>query len=513
MGSTTHLVSTKESMKEASVKTNVIANFAGRAWISLMSLLFVPLYIKFMGIESYGLIGIFISIIALFSLLDMGLSSTLSRELARLSATKDSAQESRNLVRTLEVIYWGVGLVIGLVVMLLAPVIAHHWVKTQGIPAKTVQQAVMIMGLVAAIQWPSSLYAGGLMGLQRQVRLNGVWMSMATIQHGGAVLVLWFISPTILAYFTWQIFISIVQTLLLAYSVWKTLPATHNESVFKKDLLQKNWKFAAGMTGITIIATILTQADKVILSKMLTLTVFGYYILAFNIANAVIGLVNPVFSAIFPKLSQLIVEEDNENIVSDYYHKGCQLASIIVFPVAAILAFFSVQVLQVWIRDPVIVQNTHLLLSLLVLGSTFNAVMILPLSLQLAHGWTRLSFIKNVFAVIIYVPLLLWLVGIYGATGAAIVWIILNVGYFLIEIPIMHNRLLVNDMWRWYFKDVGIPILIAFCVVGLSRILLPHNGSSFLVLSWITFTGMTAFSFTAMAFPFTYEWLRRVKNI
>ena len=47
-----------------------------------MSLAFVPLYIKFMGIESYGLVGIFASLLALFGLLDMGLSTTLNRELA-----------------------------------------------------------------------------------------------------------------------------------------------------------------------------------------------------------------------------------------------------------------------------------------------------------------------------------------------------------------------------------------------------------------------------------------------
>jgi hypothetical protein len=41
------------------IKQNIIANFGGKAWQALMSLAFVPLYIKFMVIESYGLIGIF----------------------------------------------------------------------------------------------------------------------------------------------------------------------------------------------------------------------------------------------------------------------------------------------------------------------------------------------------------------------------------------------------------------------------------------------------------------------
>ena len=50
-----------------------------------------------MGVEVYGLLGVFMSLSALFALLDMGLSATLNRELSRLSVTEDSAQESRNL--------------------------------------------------------------------------------------------------------------------------------------------------------------------------------------------------------------------------------------------------------------------------------------------------------------------------------------------------------------------------------------------------------------------------------
>ena len=42
-----------------SLKINVVANYLGQGWQGLMSLAFVPLYIKYLGIESYGLIGIF----------------------------------------------------------------------------------------------------------------------------------------------------------------------------------------------------------------------------------------------------------------------------------------------------------------------------------------------------------------------------------------------------------------------------------------------------------------------
>jgi O-antigen/teichoic acid export membrane protein len=478
-----------------------------------MSLVFVPFYLKFMGIEAYGLIGIFVSLLVLLSVLDMGISSTLSRELARLSASKDNAQESRNLVRTLEFVYWGVGILIGLGLVALAPFIAHFWVKSQGIPVKTVQQAVLIMGLVVAVQWPASLYDGGLMGLQRQVLLNGVRASMATIQHAGAVLVLWLISPSILAYFTWQIFISIVQTLLLAHFVWKALPATHEQSAFQKSLLKKNWKFAAGMTGISVMTIILTQTDKIILSKLLPLAVFGYYMLAVNVGNALSYLVQPVSAALFPKFSQLVLDKDKTRL-SSLYHNGCQLVSIIVFPAAMTLALFSREILTLWIRDPEIVQNAYFLMSLIVIGTAINSLMGLPYMLQLAYGWTKLVFSQNVISTILLVPLMIFMVKSYGAVGAPIVWIILNVGYFVILIPLMHRRILTSEMKQWYLLDIGAPLLIIVAIVLLSRIMMPIAMSKYIILSWIILTPAMAFIVALMALPSTRAWIdwSKLKN-
>lgn len=471
-----------------------------------MSLVFIPFYLKFMGIEAYGLIGIFVSLLVLLTVLDMGISSTLSRELARLSASKDNAQESRNLVRTLEFVYWGIGILIGLGLVALAPLIAHFWVKTQGIPVRTVQQAVLIMGLVVAVQWPASLYDGGLTGLQKQVLLNGVRASMATIQHAGAVLVLWLISPSILAYFTWQIFISIVQTFLLAHFVWKSLPATHQKSVFQKYLLKKNWRFAAGMTGISVITIILTQTDKVILSKLLSLTIFGYYMLAVNVGNALSYLVQPVSAALFPKLSQLVLDEDKTKL-SSLYHNGCKLVSIIVLPAAMTLALFSREILTLWLRDPGIAQNAYFLVSLIVIGTAINTLMVLPYNLQLAFGWTRLIFSQNLISTILLVPLMIFIVKSYGAIGAPIVWIIINIGYLFIMIPLMHRRILTSEMKQWYLLDVSSPLLIVAAIVLLSRVMMPIAMSKYIVLLWIILTPSMAFIVAFMAFPSTRAWI------
>jgi len=145
-----------------SLKRNIVANFIGNSWATVMSLAFIPLYIHFMGIEAYGLVGFFLVLQATFCLLDMGLSATLSREMARLSVQPEKAQEMRNLARTLEIIYWAIAVVIGVVVITFASTITHRWLHAGQLATGTIEQAIVLMGLALSLQWPFSLYSGGL---------------------------------------------------------------------------------------------------------------------------------------------------------------------------------------------------------------------------------------------------------------------------------------------------------------------------------------------------------------
>jgi hypothetical protein len=47
-------------------KLDLAANFAGVGWSVLMQIACVPLYLKFLGIEAYGLIGFYLMLQAIF---------------------------------------------------------------------------------------------------------------------------------------------------------------------------------------------------------------------------------------------------------------------------------------------------------------------------------------------------------------------------------------------------------------------------------------------------------------
>ncbi|OPL14360.1 MAG: hypothetical protein AVO39_09255 [delta proteobacterium MLS_D] len=473
------------------LKKNITANFLGSFWQALMALLFIPLYIKFLGMEAYGLIGVFITLQALFLLLDVGLGATVNREMARLSALPDKEQEMRDLVRSMEAIYWSIAVIIALVVMILSPYIAHYWVKPDRLSPEVVQRAMLIMGLAIAVQWPVSFYAGGLTGLQRQVLLNVVNSTIATFRWFGAVLVLWLVAPTIYAFFIWQIIVSILHVLMMWSFLWRSLPKSSQKPSFRGDLLLGVWRFAAGMSGISILGTLLTQADKIILSKMLPLEMFGYYTLAWMVASTLYRLIGPLFNAVYPRLTQLVSLQDEENLKS-LYHKVCQLMSALILPVTAIIAFFAYEILLLWTQSPTTAENAHVLVGILIIGTALNGLMNMPYALQLAHGWTKLAFYVNLFAVVTLVPLTILMTWQYGAVGAAIVWVVLNSGYVLVAIQFMHRRLLVSEKRSWYIKDVGFPLIVAFATAGAGRLLISDAMSQTMMVSLlVVISGMT----------------------
>jgi O-antigen/teichoic acid export membrane protein len=480
------------------LKHNLIANFLGRGWAALMGIAFIPLYIKFMGIESYGLVGFFMTLQAVFVLLDLGLTTTLNREIARYSALAEKSQDMRDLVRTLEIIYWGLAFSIGAVVLMLSPFIARGWVTPDTLSVEVVQKSVMLMGLVMAFQWPLGFYSGGLLGLQRQVLfniLNAIWY---TLRFAGGVFVLWLVSPTILAFFAWQVVVSAVSTWLVAMALWRSLPVSHERARFRISICQSVWRFAAGMSGISATVLILTQLDRIILSKMMSLELFGYYTLAWTVANGLATLTGSVFTVVFPIFSQRVAVGDMEGLKM-LYHRSCQLISVLILPVAILVALFAREILEIWIQNPVTVANTHLLVSLLIIGTALNGLMNLPYALQLAHGWTNLAFYTNVISVIILIPLLLVAISYYGALGAAAVWIALNSGYVLVSLQIMHRRLLKGEQRRWYLEDVGLPLMAALGVVGIGRLLIHNQMTLPMVIFSLMITYTLALVFAMLA--------------
>lgn len=472
-----------------SLKKNVVANYLGQGWSGLIGLAFVPLYIEYLGIEAYGLIGIFALLQAWLTLLDMGMTPTLNREMARFTAGAHTPQSIRDLLRSLEIVCFGIAALIGVLIWAASGWLAADWLRADKLPLDVVAQAIAIMGGVAALRFVEGIYRGAILGLQRQVFFNVMNASLSTVRAVGAVAVLAWVSPTIETYFVWQGLVSIISVIVLAGAAHKSLPSAPRPAKFSRQAILEIRHFAGGMMATTFLALLLTQVDKILLSRLISLEFFGYYTLAATVAAAITLFVVPISQAFYPRLTELVAQNDNQGLIQTY-HRSAQLVTVLAAPAAFMLIFFGHNLLSLWTGDKVLAREVAPLLSLLALGTFFNGLMHMPYMLQLAHGWSGFAARVNLVAVAVLIPAILWATPRFGAVGAAWAWVMLNAGYVLIGVHFMYRRLLPTEKWIWFGRDIALPIFVTAIVVATFKHIHPDGLGAVHELLWLLMTAV-----------------------
>lgn len=456
------------------LKKNLVANYLGQGWVIIMGLAFIPLYIKYLGIEAYGLIGLYAVLRACFAIFDMGVAPTLSREMAHFTGGMHSAQYIHNLLRSIEIIMCIVAIIIILSSWLTSSYLATHWLSAETISAKTIQKAFVAIGFIIAFGLVENIYRSSLLGLQKQVLFNIISSFVATLRSVGSVMTIIFISPTIEAFFIWQSIISAFSMIFFGIAVYKVIPKIRSKGHFSLTILQSIGRFAGGMIGVTALSLLLMQTDKILLSKLLSLNEYGYYTLAVTVAGGILLLLGPIGQAWFPRFNELHAC-GNEAGFRKAYHQSSQLISVFVGSVAVILIVFSKIILHLWTQDSTVTANSYTILSLLTIGNLLNGFMWMPYQAQLAYGWTSLTIRINIISVIIIVPMIFLVVPRYGAEGAAWVWVGLNAGYVIIGVHFMYQKILTKEKWQWYIHDILIPIMTASIVASFIFWIIPNN--------------------------------------
>jgi O-antigen/teichoic acid export membrane protein len=238
--------------------------------------------------------------------------------------------------------------------------------------------------------------------------------------------------------------------------VTKSLPTSNIRPKFKLKAVVDIWKFASGVMLVTFLAILLTQVDKVLLSRLLSLESFGYYTLAATLAGVLYMIVGPVTAAFYPRLVALYTNQ-NQSLLVSTYHQGAQLVTLLTATPVLLITMFPKELVFIWSGDVGLAESVAPILSIFVVGVFLNGLMHMPAQLQLACGWISLSIKTNLLAVAALVPALFWVVPSYGALGASWIWVALNLCYVVFAIQFMHKKLLTLEKWKWYFHDLLLP--------------------------------------------------------
>jgi O-antigen/teichoic acid export membrane protein len=210
---------------------------------------------------------------------------------------------------------------------------------------------------------------------------------------------------------------------------------------------------------------LLTQMDKIVLSKLVSLEQFGYYTLAASIAAVLLQLMTPITQVYYPLLTRLIVQDDKKSLIVNF-HTSSRIVSVFIVPFSIIIFFFAKDLLLVWTRNAELTDQTYQILQILIIGNALNCVIQMPYFLQLANGHTSWGVRVSLVALLFSIPATIFGSIYFGVIGAASVWLIVNLLHFVVSINFITEPIFIKQKLSWYFRDVLSPFFIVIsCVI------------------------------------------------
>jgi O-antigen/teichoic acid export membrane protein len=438
-----------------SLKWNASANFVGLAYTTIIGIVVLPLYLQYLGSEAFGLIGFFLVLQAWLQLFDLGTSPMLSRQIARYRGRSTGYSDLLKLLRSLEIIAFGIAVVVFLGVAACSSWIASNWLNVAHLPSEKVSSCLVLMGLIIGLRFPAALYRSGIQGTENQVALNVANVIFVTMRFVGALFLLHYVTQDIGDFFVYQLSIGALELVALATMFYRFFPATEKIGVaISWRTLRPDLPFAGGMAYTAALWVIVTQLDKLVLSNILSLSEYGYFSLVAIVSAGISQIGTPISQAILPRMTYLLSKGEEEQMLL-LYRQSTQLMAAIILPLAGVAAFFSTELLFAWTGDAEAASWAGPVLFWFALGSGILALSAFQFYLQFAHGQLKMHVIYNSIAAGIQIPVIIYVAYEYGVFGVALAWFILRLASFVVWTPIVHKKFARGIHMSWLVGDIG----------------------------------------------------------
>ena len=480
------------SVSDSRPATNVVWNLLGGLWAGVLVVIATPWYVDRLGIEGYGIVGVWLVLQGMMGLLDVGMGVTVIKAFASASADRDGRAYRRDVLRTLESLYWGTALAFALGLFVAADWIGRRWLHSTVLAPHELVSALRVMALALGLQFPVTLYSNGFAGIQEHGRMNALQVVGNTMRYGGGAAVL-FWTPHVLPFFIVQATVAAVQTLLTRHGLQGRLSVDGEPSATVRfALLKPLWVYSAGMAVSSFAAVFMSNSDRLVLSAMSTTAELGKYSVAFTASGLLQLAIQPFYRAFFPRYSELVAAGSVDALQREYF-RSCQLMAMFIVPIGVVGSVYAPELISVWLgaADATVANVFRWLL----IGIMCAGLMWLPAALQQAHGWTGLHSSLLAGALLAGVPLMPWCLKTFGTAGATVVWLLHGTSGLTLGLWLMHRRLLPGRLFAWYRTVLLKPMLASLAITLLSRVFLPESLGRMPMFAWVCATGLLILAF------------------
>ena len=447
-----------------SLKRNILSNYSGNIALLIINFLLVPVYLKFLTAEEYGLIVFFTTLVSSFVVLDMGLGLTINREVASSVALNNSSKQTADIIRSFESIYWALAVVIGVFLNVFAEWISINWLNVENINQDQLKFVIRLIGFALMVRWPISFYDNVMSGFQKMFPLNLIKIVVGILNISVLYSLFYYFDIGIAGYFIFLVSLYFFHVSALICNIWRTNSLDFWKAKFRFDILKKSKTYILGIGFYSIIGTLYVIIDKLLISKAFLTTELAYYSLISMATLSIVQLVYPISSALFPKFVEYYKKE---KIIESFhiFRRGYQLIMVLVFSFSAILVLFGKSIILIWTQNEIITENSIIYLKPLLLGTVFYCLHILIVSIYTALGKTKLVNIVYIITFSLYVVLLSFSLLENNLLWIAYSWLLSNIILMLLSV-VLAFKLLGYTRFKLFIKqDIVLPLLIFLIIV------------------------------------------------
>ncbi len=468
------------------LKRNTLSNFAGLMIVSLLPLVASILYVPLLGMERYGIVGAASFLLILGVSLDFGIARTVTQKFARTLTEQPPGAKTREageVLRAAFVLYMPIAGLLGAAVAGGSWYLTQNWLVIPPALQAEAQHALLLTGLTLVPHCLRVMPIAALNGLERQGLSNLLQTGTLAFRLAVSLIVLEGFEATLEALMTVWLLSSLAECLLI---FWVTRRCLRDFDVsywgpFRWATVREIGRVSRSDGTSALVSLANNFADKLILSRLLPIDLFGLYQVLSLLGSSLNRLTAPLGFAAFPRWIAYQSEGDRAAFSSSY-HAASQAAAALILPTMVAGLIFAPLVLSVLFPSALIPPDLILAFRLMVLSGAANALGFLPYMAQLAAGSTALILRFALISGALYLPLVLIATPTFGLFLPIGARLALDVGTFLVFSIAVHRDILPGDGTRWARDSLLAPLAgltLPFALGGLWLAEAPHSLGSF----------------------------------
>jgi O-antigen/teichoic acid export membrane protein len=446
-------------------------NLVGSLAPGFVSIVTVPLYLRIIGIERYGLLTICWTLVGFMGFLSLGMGPAVAQ---RLAIERESSDETRSAT------FWSaallsaaMALVGGLVLWMFGDLYFRTVNISEADLGVEMTRSLPWLALAFCVSLASGVSNGALQGRQWFAAMNvigiGTAVATAVVPLAAAVLVGPQLPVLLIAIFLVYISSLVVQVAVCSRAVPLARPAASVE------VMRKLFTYGGWMTLISLLAPVTMLSDRLVIGSRLGSAAVPVYVVPYNLVSRIIALPASLSSASLPKLAGAPVEEEQALLTL-----GLRMLLTTLMPLCVAGNLIMGVFLHLWVGDVIAAQGT-IVGCILVFGFWMPGVGHIPSTVIQARGRPDIVAKLLLVYVIPYFTSLFAALHWFGIVGAAGVWAIRS------------------SMDFWLFKWAPVPRREAAQVALCSAIVFTSSTAAVLLdwrklTFWIVLSGLLILS-------------------